>query len=106
MIKISNEHYVRVRPEEYIKDVKCFISVYKTTKKIVSFYCRNKKYYDNDDNYMVEFFHIGQEDTLHTYSFNATEHCGDVFNLVMFDFFKIDTNEVKPKFAVFIWMEN
>lgn len=102
MIKISNEHYVRVRPEEYIKDVKCFISVDKTTKKIVSFYCRNKKYYDNDDNYMVEFFHIGQYDRLSSCHFDAMEYFGDVFNLVMFDFFKIDTNEVKPKFAVFI----
>lgn len=101
MIKISNEHYVRVKPEECIEDVECFISVDKTTKKIVSFYCRNK-YYDNDDNYMVEFFRIGQEDALHTCSFDTTEHCGDIFNFVMFDFFKIDLRNTKPKFAVFI----
>lgn len=102
MIKISNENYVRVRPEEYIEDVECFISVDKTTKELVSFYCRNKKYYDNDDNYMVEFFHISQYDRLSSCCFDAMEHFDDVFNLVMFDFFKIDTNEVEPKFAVFI----
>ena len=102
MIKISNEHYNRVRPEEYIIDVECFFSIDKTTKEIVSFYRRNKKYYDEDDDYMVEFFHIGQEDTLHTYSFNATEHCGDVFNFVRFEYFKIDLRKTTPKLAVFI----
>lgn len=101
MIKISNEHYVRVKPEEYIEDIECFISVDRTTKEIVSFYCRNK-YYDNDDNYTVEFFHIGQGDTLHTCSFDVTEHCGDIFNFVRFDFFKIDLRKTAPKFAVFI----
>lgn len=102
MIKISNEHYVRVKPEEYIGDVECFISVDKTTKEIVGFYCRHKNCYDNDGDYMIEFFHIGQADTLHTYSFYATEHCGDIFNFVMFDFFKIDLRKTKPKFTVFI----
>lgn len=102
MIKISNKHYVRLRPEEYVKDVKCFFAINRTTKKIVSFYRSSRKYYDNDDNYMVEFFHIGQEGTLHTYSFNATEHCGDVFNFVMFEYFKVDLRKTEPKFVVLI----
>ena len=92
-----NENYV-ILDSEY--DENSQSQVYEVLS--TGFYRRNQKYYDEDDDYMVEFFHIGQEGTLHTHSFNATKHCGDIFNFVRFEYFKIDLRKTAPKFAVFI----